>query len=64
MKTENDSNIEKDCEMETKPEYCNRTELSSKHRSLNKRQKSKAGSLAIEDQSGNDAANWEYMVEN
>lgn len=53
MKTENDSNIEKDCEMEPKPEYCIRTELSSEQRSLRKRQKSKAG-LAFEDQSGDD----------
>ena len=64
MKTENVSNIEKDCEMEPKPEYCSRTELSSEHRSLRKRQKSKAGSLAFEDQSGDDAANWETIDDN
>jgi len=53
MKTENDSNIEKDCKMEPKPEYCIRTEISSEQRSLRKRQKAKAG-LAFEDQSGDD----------
>lgn len=53
MKIENDSNIEKDCEMQPKPEYFIRTELSSKQRSLKKRQKAQVG-LAFEDQSGDD----------
>lgn len=52
IKTENESKLEKECEMEPKPD-CIRIELSSEQRSLRKRQKAKAG-VAFEDQSGDD----------
>lgn len=53
IKTENESKLDKECEIEPKPDNCIRTEISSEQRSLRKRQKSKAG-VAFEDQSGDD----------